>query len=173
VEHIEKYAPLIKYLSISLFPLVTFWTYHLPRTRHEASQPNPRSQPRHGGVGGEERGRPPSSMQQRSPANHPVALLQTTAREALGTDPRRPPHRRRGLGRQAPQGAGRGIEEEEVAAWGYGFAPWSPWRRHPEERGFFSQAGNHSKLFLLNNGMNTSFANIQLPSFHYKNSCRR
>jgi hypothetical protein len=83
----------------------------------------------------EEEGGGPSSNQWRSPAPHPAARLLTTKRGAPRADPRRPPHRRRGLGRQAPQGTARGGGEEEVAARARVLPPWSPWRGQPEERG--------------------------------------
>uniref|UniRef100_A0ACD5YDU2 Uncharacterized protein n=1 Tax=Avena sativa TaxID=4498 RepID=A0ACD5YDU2_AVESA len=86
------------------------------------------------GRGGEGR-RPPSQIQRRSPASHPAARLQTAARGAPGADPRCPPHQRRGLGRQAPQGTAReggrgggGTEEGVAAARARVSPPWSPRR---------------------------------------------
>jgi hypothetical protein len=46
--------------------------------------------------------------QRQSPAPHPTVRLLTATRGALRADPRRPPHWRHRLGRQAPQGTARG-----------------------------------------------------------------
>jgi hypothetical protein len=60
--------------------------------------------------GGREGARPPSSFQRRRLAPHPTTYLHAAARGALSADPRRPRHRRCGLGRRMPQGTVRGSE---------------------------------------------------------------
>jgi hypothetical protein len=83
------------------------------------------------------------------PTPHPAVYLHAAARGAPSANPRRPHHRRCGLGRRTPPGTARGRRTtgEEVAAWDLGYRP--PGRPRGGDPRSISCVTPHVRVFKL------------------------